>query len=866
MALPCASRSLPLTPAMKVSLLLATLLTASVSVAQTAATTPAVQPAGKPTETEPAATSASAPPSSATAPSGATATVALAKVEVVSDRLSGAGNVIIDRDEINRHTLANGDLNKLLQTVPNIQFGTNEGRLGNPSLVDLRPSLISIAGGRPYDNNFQIDGLGTNSVQDSTNQNIHATDEIVGHPQTAVLNPALVESVEVFTSDVPAEYGGFTGGVVSARLRDPSGRMGGGLSLGYATSNWAKQLIAPENVSAANPAPPRFHRESASVYTDLPLGAATAALVSLSRNTATLENTKRYASYGVIEAKTFTRSDNILAKVSRRVSDQLTLRLTSMWSPYSTENREQDLKISHNDSWSTKAELSRKVGRSSLEASVAFQWADNSREAPPDIYTYKNFGSGYKVNWVTPEQTVGILGGIGTLNSSQRDVPVAAKFALKVGDTAELAVGGDYALTEARRERPQDSSAYRHQTTVGVNPNLLVVSGDGPNDLTVIAGEQALNYRLLSPAYRAKVQMQSADAWLQWSDRGRVWGLPWTYRAGGRLDYNDFLANSDFAPRFLATLAPWRPLTLRFGASRYYSRALVAYKIREYYPDSITYTRTGRSENGKLVFYAKDWVPSARTTSTRYSNGGLDTPYSDELSLSGTVNLGRFGAADLSGLERRNRDEFSRSASSVSTVNGVRVTSYRITNEGFTNYRSASFEWRKDWRNHRFKVGSTWSKTVTSTVSYLDEYQEDVQAQPVSYNGRLVTRSDVSLVRANFARPTYLNYSWASTWCDNRLGVDVFGRWNAAYTRPQVSGTVLISGTKYDNYIDKEFGETLITDLNLSWMAWRGRRGALTLELKVANVLNRLPHAEGTTPADPYQEGRSCWAGLRFAY
>ena len=811
----------------------------------------------------------SSPESETTTPAKpSAAALTLDKVEVVSDRLSGAGNVVIQRDDIVRQSQADGDLNKLLQTLPNIQFSDSDGRVTMASIIDLRPSLVSISGGRYYDNNFQIDGLNTNNLQDSFNQNIHSSSEVVAHPQTAVVNPALVESVAVYTSDVPAEFGGFTGGVISAKLRDPSGKLSGGLSFGYESSAMTHYLIAPANVAPANPEKPKFERQTTSLYADLPLGAHTAALVSWSRNTATLNNTTRFASYGLLEAKSRTISDNFLLKATHRLSDQTTLRLTSMLSPYETENREQDLKTSHNSSWTNKAEILHRSDRTTLETSAALLLADNSRGAPDDIFTYKNFGPNDLVNWVSDSQTVGIRGGVGALDSDQRDIPISFKYNYKATTTGEFSFGGDYTQTQANRNRPKDSSAYRHQTTTGVVQNLQVASGDGPGDMTVLTGEQGLNYRIVSPAYKSKVELQALDFWAQWSDHGKVLNMPWSYRAGTRYDYTDFLKNNDFAHRLTGALTPLRWFTFRGGASRYYTRSLLAYKIREADPSSSIYTRTGRNENGKLVFYAADWKLLSTSNPIRYANSNLRTPYSDEFSIGTTFDLGRFGTIDLTGLERRNRDEFSRSASTTIVIGGVNQTGYKMTNAGFTNYRSASVEWRKSWTNHIVRFGGTFSKTETTTEEYFDQDTEASLNPIVAYNGSLVSRTSVSRIRANFARPSYVNYSWSSSWLQKRLNVDIFGRWTPAYTRIDLptSSTITINGTKYDAFVDTDIPSGLVTNLNVSWLALKTTRGSLTLEAKVTNFLDRLPYAEGATNSAPYQEGRAFWAGVRYAY
>jgi len=126
-----------------------------------------------------------------------------------------------------------------------------------------------------------------------------------------------------------------------------------------------------------------------------------------------------------------------------------------MLSPYETENREQDLKTSHNSSWTNKAELIHRTARASVEASVALLLADNSRGAPDDIYTYKNFGANDKVDWVADSQTVGIRGGVGSLDSDQRDIPLALEYTLKATTTGEFSAGADYAQTQANRNRPE---------------------------------------------------------------------------------------------------------------------------------------------------------------------------------------------------------------------------------------------------------------------------------------------------------------------------------------------------------------------------------------------------------------------------
>lgn len=818
----------------------------------------------------PAPSPASAPDSPAGKPTAPKdALVTLAPVEVNSDRLSSIGKTAFGRDDIARQRTATGDINRLLQTVNDVQFAGTGGRITGAGLLDLRPSLVSIAGGRPYDNNFQIDGLNTNSVRDSTNQNIHLSTEAVGHPQGVVLNPALVDSFTIYASDVPAEFGSFTGGVVSAKLRDPAGKLAGGLSVGYTTGAWQDYLTASQNRSTPMPERPRFERSSGDVYVDLPAVAGVSALFAFARNTAVLENTQRNASFGLVQQRSVTVSDNYTLKLLRPLSEIASLRFTSLFSPYAQENREQELKTIRNGSWTNKAEFTHRTERASLEFAAALVAADSSRDTTGtgDLYSFRNFGPGSQVNWVPVNTTLGLRGGLGRLDSTQRDLPLSLKYTRKLAGAAEFSAGATYTAVEARQRQPGEFSAFLN-VPIPTVPNPLVISGDGPNDPTVLPGEQALARRLTYPAYDARVRLRIFESYAQLADRGKVFGLPWGYRTGVRYDYDDYLANHVLAPRATATLAPFPFLTVRGGVNRYYSRANVAYSIREKYPSTVTSNRTGRLENGRLVFRAADWVAQPPSNlRNQYAAAGLKTPYSDELSAGLAFDLRAFGTLDLGLLDRRNRDEFSRAATSSEVIGGVTTSYFRLTNAGFTDYRSGTFLWRAAWRAHRFEIGGTFSRTQTSTNDYFDVDSENTRNQLVSYRDQLVTRSDLSLVRANFAKPSYVNFRWSSSWFSDRLTADLFGRWNTAYDQVVLSSAAItLPSGRYDRYLDRRAPENLITNLNLGWLVWRTARASLTLETKITNLTNRLPNADSVTFANPYQEGRAFWAGARYTF
>lgn len=786
--------------------------------------------------------------------------------------LEKIGRTVISREEVKRQVPGNGDLNQLAQTVPGVQFDSAAGALGEDDILNLRPALLSIGGAQPTSNSFLLDGLSTSSMRDSSNTNMHHYIEVVGHPQSTFVNPQLIDKVTIFTHDIPVEFGQFTGGVFSAELRDPSGRWGTQVGTSYSSDKMTHYLTAPEHRSATMPNKEQFERHSLDLSLDVPISSRTSALIGWSREQATLSESQNHASYGTFQRSAKTISDNFTAKVLHRLSDTTKLRFTTVYSPYEQENFEQSLKKQFNTGWTHKLELTRETADTTLQVHVGSVWGDTSREQETNLYTYRNFGANDSVNWVAATATSGIRGGFGDINSTQWDLPVSAKFTWRATDTGTLSAGADFTHSDARYERPETSSAYRHQSTPSaLNP--LVVSGDGANDLTVIAGEQALNYRIVYEAFSARVKLNTADAWVQWADRGNFRGLPWSYRAGLRYDTNDLLQRHDVAPRLIGTISPLSWMTLHAGWNRYYSNSFLSYALREKYPDNYIYTRTGRSENGKLVFYAADWTLYSHSRSASYSDSKVSTPYSDETSVGATLDFRQFGQANLTYVERRGRDAFSRDAgtreSYINEKTGATAyyTLYRLTNSGTSKSSEYTLSWQKKWARQTLEIATSFEDIETTIRDPFTEVDPSEYDQLVYYNGALVPRSQVGLEAENYARPHYVTFKWSSDWFNRRLKVDLLGRWNTAYTALRDSGTsITVSGVAYDRYEDLDVPANLINSLNIHWLALETTRGSLALELKISNVFDRLPHSTSATTTNPYQQGRTFWAGATYTF
>lgn len=130
--------------------------------------------------------------------------------------------VTMDADALDAQVKGNGDIATALRSNPAVQFSDSNSSSRN--MGEIRPDDFSINGAPYYQNLFLLDGATINNDIDPA-FNVSGT----GNPNNAVDVPSsaqgiavdvdLLESLTVYDANVPAAYGGFTGGVVDARSR-----------------------------------------------------------------------------------------------------------------------------------------------------------------------------------------------------------------------------------------------------------------------------------------------------------------------------------------------------------------------------------------------------------------------------------------------------------------------------------------------------------------------------------------------------------------------------------------------------------------------------------------------------------------------
>ncbi|OYW83378.1 MAG: hypothetical protein B7Z22_12675, partial [Hyphomonas sp. 32-62-5] len=331
-----------------------------------------------------------------------------------------SGLSVIDKESITGLEDGSGDALDALRLMPNVNFDVNHSSADAEDLQDLRPADISISGGQIYDNSIRIDGVAVDNVMDVTNTNPANYNEVAGaSAQTIFLDPSLIGSLEVRDSNISARYGEFSGGVVDAKVRDPSDKFGMTLRYGFENDQMAEYIIDDSADLSNADAPPVYTRWRLHGTADLPVNDTFKILLGFGRSTAKVD----YAAsegYGGMFRGLRSTSDNFLVKGIYDFSDLLKLTSSLIYSPYESEYANQNginnLITTKGGGITFKTELEGETGNLDWLVRASYVDADMSRDASP--YNFSWSSEAPSIDYCTNSNCTS--GGFGDLEQYQR--------------------------------------------------------------------------------------------------------------------------------------------------------------------------------------------------------------------------------------------------------------------------------------------------------------------------------------------------------------------------------------------------------------------------------------------------------------
>nr|WP_321513752.1 TonB-dependent receptor plug domain-containing protein [uncultured Pseudodesulfovibrio sp.] len=764
----------------------------------------------------------------------------------VASETEESGKAVLDRQALERMPNSTGSITEALKVMPDVQFDdASRSTLTGGSIL---PPKVSISGGKYYENNFSIDGISNNNrIDPSGLDGVGANGNVAGEAENSFVDPELIESVTVYSSNVPAKYGQFVGGVVDAKTRKPADEFGGKITYQHTRDTWAtfrpddqEEFETSTNNSQGNP---KFTKHNMSAYVDVPLTENVKSVFSYSLKHATVPL------YYMDDLKNQYRNrHNAYAKFSADIDKISELNFTVLLSKYEASNFVNNTKESEFDvstpSYKFVVDYEREIGLGKYSLAAGFSQTETRRDSNSDVMTSWTKVGGTSTQWGSLT-TQAREGGFGTTYSRQRDFNMKLDYEsvpVEIGGTSNVFSSGLlYENVSGMYDQEDDYTTFYRSIASAV----VIDNGQGG----VIAGDQYARNMSQQDASSQSASYNSLGYYLQ----DELVFLRLTLRPGMRIEYDDLLENTNYAPRFMAELDVLGDQNLVFvtGANRYYGANLLTYALRDRNP-LMYYTRT-IDGGGNL----SDWNLS-RETKKDYSLDGLKTPYSDEYTAG--VRTGFFGVdASLDYVARKTHDQFSAAYRKTGTT-----SSYELTNGGETDYWGLTFELSKTIDNHFFSVGATRSEQETNFSNFNDFSSDGGMAgynyDKVYYNGQLIDRN--AMPASNFNRPWVGTFTYRGSFWD-KLNLTSVTRYLGGFDTIVGAGTELINGVRYYEYKDARLSSSIISDLKVEYEVFNADSHSLVLDLVVDNVFDEtaIIDKSGNRVA-----GRQFWAGAAYSF
>ncbi len=801
----------------------------------------------------------------------------LGKVTVKgSEGKSGANRQNVKSDRIESTPARNSSINDVIGTLSNVQTG--EGSFSSSNGGEIKPSEVSISGGKTYQNNVMIDGMSINNRIDPAADNPSDFDSVASHSQTMFIDPRVLGSITVYDSNVPAGYGGFSGGVVASDIRKPLRVFSGRVD--YRTTNHNMTSIHVHESekytfehSYDYNRQPEFYRHDFISMLDVPLGDEMGLMLSYS-----LKYSQIPLEHLGEPHKQSRSSQSFIMKYEYDVSDSGILDLQFIYAPYEghyfTQNAKNSDYTLSNDSISFRGSYKHDFDSFELDTASSFQYYQSNRDSPQHWFLWaktktKDWGSVSYTDEdeISEEDIISDVasysseGGYGSINTGQMDWSLQSDLKgepFSLGPLKNtLSAGFKLSLLKGWYDRPETTYVYK-----GAAINDLV-TGDG-SEFDYVTGEQYFSERNVYEAGYSEAAVAEGALYAQYSmDFFRLNVTP-----GLRVSYDEFMGNVNPEPRLSLTFDIFGSgmTKLITGANRYYDLSVLTYKLREAVKPYYRETRT--TYQNRL----EEWTRSAQASNIITDYSRLETPYADEYNAGFEQKIFR---SKLSGkvIVKKFKDQFAMEATETQNDGKVYV---RLNNRGRSAYTGLSASWEMPLKKHYLAINATWSKSTTSNENYDVTVEDEEALSYVWYRGEIIRYAE--LPRQDFNRPFVVNllYVWHPF---PALQLSAAGKYRSSYIAVDETGEYepVPDGSEYiDDYTGDVIREELAVyeeikmknvvtfDVKIRWEFFVTDESSVSVYADITNIFNSKSLVAASSTE--YEMGRQIWLGAEYSF
>jgi hypothetical protein len=800
----------------------------------------------------------------------------LNEVEVWSEPFAQKmGTQKINSEAIEELPTGNGTISELLKSNPNVQFSSNSSV--SEAQGEIAPENVSIHGERFYNNNWQLDGMSNNDNINpgSNNGSLSVIDAQKpyllpdGGTQSFWINSDLIDSVDVYDSNIPAKYGRFTGGVIDAKLKDPDTYEGTG-RIGYRITRdeWTEFHFEDEERkesfedAGAIYDQPQFTKQIYSINVNQPLSDSAALLFSYNRTESVIPFHHTKIAPDLWEDQT-RLSETFLLKGLYEADSGDTWKLTSMYSPheggYAFNNVKNGGYKNLGGGYRINADWLHIFNAGIVTSYLGYKETANDVEyQEDDAYTWTLTPS---IDWSSSDDSA-IEGGYGQSVSEKNSVSIKQDYELdqiNLFDTPnKISFGWSAELAQASYSRKTDTTYY-------ISTGSLVPSICYPGDKSCITGEQAADIAVLYPTSYTEVSNDHYASYLQ----DQIQWRKFEFTPGVRVDYDEFMGNIDIAPRLTVSYDLFTNGDTVFfgGLNRYYSDSLLAYALSDKMGQTIRYSRDD---------YDAGWIPESESTvGGTYTVSDLKTPHSDEINIGVSQRI-KNTEWTVKWVNRKGRNQFMKETD----IDSSNHKFYRLTNNGYSEADSFTLSGKliepiiTEMTRFNASIGANYIDNKSNFTSYdpsseiSDIYRYFVDGDIVTFD-ELKTRNDFNQPWTLFTKLELEVPDWGIMWTQAYRYASGYSQYIDSDENYNCSSDDIKCGEfagDADIYKKIKFKDRLVADWRVSYEA-PIYDNTLVVSIDILNVFNERVEGSSITPGQTsvsYKPGRSFWLNGQY--
>jgi len=806
------------------------------------------------------------------------------QVEGAGLSLPYAGGMVLDEGYIQSTNKGNGDLATILRINPAVQFADNAASSSRRQ-GEIRPADFTINGAQPYQNLLLLDGMSfNNDIEPAGNAsgNPNSFQDVPAPAQGIALDTELIGTLSVYDANIPAAFGGFTGGVVDVETRQAQTSFGGKVSFRMARSVWDELIIPEDNrdifeLSSTIANQPNYDKYRVGMM----LEGRTRQNIGL---IGTVSHTRSEIPLRGYSAGNISTADDLIKK-QRRENTSIGLRADFM----PTDKIRISANITHapNDeryfiqntknSWFDLKQGGPMVGLRlayigdawTFNNNLNYSNLDSSRRSQSGVNYWKTWNRSEIFDWgIGANSTEGNWGSIDQATRTFAWKISADRAGVQWGPSLHrLQWGFEYRDRKAYYRRIADHYSYIQPriTTSCIGPDGIEDTQTCSLSPVFSTGRgQFLSRLTVWNIGEFEVKVREMAAFIQDSIQIGRWNL----RAGLRFDRDNLMDKDTIAPRLAAS---WDVLgdqntLLTVGANRYYGRNFFGYKLRE--------GRERLQSVYKRSSVAQGWGERDQSmASNRFET--LKIPYSDEWML-GVAKNWEWVNLDIKYIRREGRDEILREQVKSNDDSGFYSDNvFRYVNKGRSRSEtySAFMSLRQPWRwgpvSTQAQLGFDHTDVRRSHAHY-DVRFDDRYDRLIRYNGSIIHAWE--LPQDSYNRPWTARLSTQTRIESTGLLWSNFWRWRDGHV-----GYGIIDSEIYDDGNQQFLLDVIERRKNPSSWSWDStleysfnltNKQQMYARIEVQNILNRSMLLTRSTSAATalYEPGRSYWLEIGYRF